>query len=218
MTPPPGIEHFPALDGQPWVRSGFVCRVPGVDVCHDKTAALEALEKSHAAARTALGLGDRAFITAEQIHGNEVAVVDQHSTTPVPRADALVTADPRVCLGIYVADCAAVWLLDPVNKAVGLAHSGKKGTELGIVPATIEAMRATFGSSPADMIVQISPCIRPPDYETDFAAGIIRQCASAGVRQIFDCGRNTAADPGRYYSYRVGRGKTGRMLALLAPG
>lgn len=110
----------------------------------------------------------------------------------------------------------AVWLLDPANKAVGLAHSGKKGTELGIVPATIGAMRTNFGTDPADMIVQLSPCIRPPDYETDFAAGIIRQCADAGVRQIFDCGKNTAADLARYYSYRVERGKTGRMLALLA--
>jgi copper oxidase (laccase) domain-containing protein len=96
-----------------------------------------------------------------------------------------------------------------------LAHSGKKGTELGIAPKTIKQMNETFGSDPANMIVQLSPCIRPPHYETDFAAEIIRQCRSCGVKQIHDSGVCTACDLDRYYSYRAEKGKTGRMLALL---
>jgi polyphenol oxidase len=216
MTPQPVIEHYAALDAQPWLRSGFVCRDPGVYVALEKDAALAALEKHHAAARTALGLENCMFVTAEQIHGAEVALVDQTSMARVAGVDALITADPRACLGIYVADCCAVFLTDPVHKAVGLAHSGKKGTDHGIVPATIAAMRANFGSNPANLIVQLSPCIRPPDYETDFAAEIVRQCKVAGVCHVFDCGRSTAADLARYYSYRVEKGKTGRMLALLA--
>lgn len=135
---------------------------------------------------------------------------------PIPEADSLITASARLCLGIYVADCAAVYVVDPQRRAIGLAHSGKKGTELGIVPATIEAMQKTFGSNPADMVIQVAPCIRPPNYEIDFAAAILGQARDCGVSRIFDCGENTAGDLERYYSYRQEKGKTGRMLALLA--
>jgi copper oxidase (laccase) domain-containing protein len=65
------------------------------------------------------------------------------------------------------------------------------------------------------MIVQLSPCIRPPHYEVDFAAEIIRQCRVLGVRNVRDCGTCTACDLRRYYSYRAEKGKTGRMLAVL---
>jgi len=63
--------------------------------------------------------------------------------------------------------------------------------------------------------VQLSPCIRPPHYEVDFAAEIVRQCRASGVKTIHDSGVCTACDLKRYYSYRAEKGKTGRMLALL---
>jgi copper oxidase (laccase) domain-containing protein len=50
----------------------------------------------------------------------------------------------------------------------------------------------------------------------DFAALIRRDCEAAGVRQIFDSGTCTGANVDRYYSYRIEKGKTGRMLAVLA--
>ena len=121
-------------------------------------------------------------------------------------------------LGIYVADCSAVYLVDPVRRVIGLVHSGKKGTELGIVPAALAAMTARFGTRPGDVTAQLGPCIRPPWYEVDFAAQITAQCRDAGVTRIADDGANTAADPERYYSYRREKGRTGRMLALLALG
>ena len=75
-------------------------------------------------------------------------------------------------------------------------------------------MTEGFGSDPANMIVQLSPCIRPPHYEVDFAAEIIRQCRALGVEHIHDRGTCTACDLNRYYSYRAEKGKTGRMLAV----
>jgi len=65
--------------------------------------------------------------------------------------------------------------------------------------------------------VQLSPCIRPPSYEVDFAAGIRAQCLESGIRpeHLHDCGICTSTDLQRFYSYRVEMGKTGRMLALL---
>ena len=89
-----------------------------------------------------------------------------------PRCDGIITNQRSVALGIYVADCCAVYIVDPKTPAIGLVHSGRKGTELGVVTNAIRQMIERFGSDPANMIVQLSPCIRPPHYEVDFAAEI----------------------------------------------
>ncbi len=208
-------ETFPALHAVA-VPHAFVGKVPGVDVRVDRARALERLDAHHIAARHALGLGGRYFAIGEQTHGRDVAVVDARTASPVPAVDGLITADPSVCLGIYVADCCAVYIADPERRVIALLHSGRKGSELGIAAAAIGRMRAEFDCEPARLVVQLSPCIRPPHYEVDFAALIRGQCAAAGVREIHDCGACTAAELDRYYSYRVEKGRTGRMLALLA--
>jgi hypothetical protein len=212
----PLYETFAALEEVGGVRHAFVGRVPGVEVRVERHLALQRLDEHHATARHHLGLAARNLVIGHQVHGREVAVVDAASAPLVPGVDGLITADPRVCLGVHVADCCAVYLVDPARRVIALLHSGRKGSELGIAAAAIARMRDEFGCEPARMIAQLSPCIRPPNYEVDFAALIRAQCAAAGVRAIHDCGTCTAAHPARYYSYRAEKGKTGRMLALLA--
>jgi copper oxidase (laccase) domain-containing protein len=209
------LETFPALGAIAGVRHGFTGRVAGLEVKADRELALQRLDASHAAARMESGLGNRVFITGEQVHGRAVATVDAASRAPIPQVDGLITADPGVCLGIYVADCCAVYLVDPRRRVAGLLHSGRRGSESGITGVAIERMRAEFGCNPADITVQLSPCIRPPNYEVDFAAMIVAQCREAGVGQVVDCGVCTATHLDRYYSYRAEKGKTGRMLAFL---
>ncbi|MEI8234956.1 MAG: polyphenol oxidase family protein [Verrucomicrobiota bacterium] len=210
------VETFPAVAIGGQFRNAFIGRVSDLDVTADRETALARLAEHHAQARRDLGFGGMAFLTAEQVHGAGVAVVDETTRAPVAGVDALVTNRPGVCLGIYVADCCAVYAVDTEHDAIGLAHSGSKGTALGVVPAMLEKMGCAFGSDPARMIVQLGPCIRPPLYEVDFAAEIVRQCRALGVGEVVDCGECTGANPDRYYSYRVEKGKTGRMLALLA--
>ena len=210
------VETFPALTEGGLCRNAFIGRVSDLDVTTDRGSALERLAEYHVQARRDLELGDMPFITAEQVHGAEVAIVGETTSTPVPGVDALITNRPGVCLGIYVADCCAVYALDTAKNAIGLAHCGKKGTELGIVPAMLRKMEVAFGTEPESIVVQLSPCIRPPHYEVDFAAEIVRQCREFGVAEIIDPGTCTASDPNRYYSYRRDKGQTGRMLALFA--
>ena len=216
MSTAPPVEKFPALAALPGLAHGFTGRIAGLDVKADRETALQRLDLFHTAARADLGLAAHRFVTAEQVHGGEAAVVDEKTVVPVPGVDGLITASPAVCLGIYVADCCAVYLADPVRRVIALLHSGRKGSELGITAAAIGRMRADFGCDPADIVVQLSPCIRPPHYEVDIPALIIAQCHAAGVRQVFDCGTCTGANVDRHYSYRIERGRTGRMLALLA--
>jgi copper oxidase (laccase) domain-containing protein len=211
------VEFFPALSAINVCRHAFIERVPGIDVSYDKAEALRRLEAVHRETRREIGMGDWPLLTAQQIHGDKIAVVDLAVDRDQEFAgcDGLITNQKKIALGIHVADCGAVYIVDPKTPAIGLVHSGKKGTELAIASKAIQQMGENFGSSPTDLIVQLSPCIRPPHYEIDFAAKIVEQCRAAGVKHVYDSGVCTACDIARYYSYRAEKGKTGRMLALL---
>ena len=212
------IEQFRALDVAGVCRHTFIKRIQGVDVSHNKSEALSRLETAHRDIRRATGMGDWPLLTAEQIHGNNVAIVDTpvESDEHFAACDGLIINQPRIALGIYVADCCAVYIVDPKIPAIGLVHSGRRGTELGVVTTAITRMAQCFGSDPAKLIVQLSPCIRPPHYEIDFAEKIVEQCRVQGVQEIHDSGVCTACNLNAYYSYRAEKGRTGRMLALLA--
>jgi hypothetical protein len=213
------FEQFPALTDIGICRHAFTQRIPGIDVSHEKAEVLKRLNAAHDEIRRAAGMGDWPLCTAQQIHGDKIATVDRcshHSAScEFANCDGIITNERRVALGIYVADCCAVYVVDPKTPAIGLVHSGRKGTDLGVVTKAIRQMTARFASDPAELIVQLSPCIRPPHYEVDFATQIVSQCRGLGVKQIHESGVCTACDLTRYYSYRAEKGKTGRMLALL---
>ena len=213
------FEQFPALSAIKICRHAFTQRIPGIDVSHDKAEVLKRLDAAHRGIRDAIGIGDWPLFIAQQIHGNKIAIVDNCSRGPVgrefPGCDGIITNQRGVVLGVYVADCCAVYVVDPKTPIIGLVHSGRKGTELGVVTKAIHEMLDRFGSDPSKIIVQLGPCIRPPHYEVDFAAEILRQCRELGVTEIHDSGVCTACKLDCYYSYRAEKGKTGRMLALL---
>lgn len=165
-----------------------------------------------------LGFAPDHLRTAGQVHGNHVAVIASQSATRVfEDCDGLVTNIRGIALGIYVADCCAVYLADSRSGACGVIHSGKRGTESAITRNAIRLMSSHFGSLPADIVVQLSPCIRPPAYEIDFAEDIKQQAIESGVlpENVHDDGTCTSSDLVKFYSYRAEKGQTGRMLALL---
>jgi polyphenol oxidase len=207
------VMRFPALTG--WDH-GFICRHPTIAVDVPRAEALERLAPWHEELLPEIAPG-RVLHTAEQVHAQGVALARGDGSTYHEAVDGLISADPKVALGIYVADCCAVYFIDQRTGAAGLSHSGKKGSELGISLETLRLMEQHFGTRPQDVVVQLSPCIRPPAYEVDFAANIRRQCADAGVAAVRDTLECTSRDLQRYYSYRVEKGMTGRMLAILAP-
>lgn len=215
-------EYLSAFDELPGIRAGWCGRIAGVDVACDRDEAMRRLRPAHESWIRAWAGEGVAWWRAEQVHGNRVAVVPGAETMVagdglpcVPGVDGLLTADSGVVLCVYVADCGPIWLADPVRRVVGLLHSGKKGTELDILGNAIGIMKKSFGSDPGDLVAVLGPCIRPPDYEVDFAAAIAEQASRHGVGIFSDCGLNTAQDSGAYYSYRAELGKTGRMLATI---
>lgn len=203
----------------PGFRADWIPRLPDVDVLGDREFALRNLAPHHdrIIAQEFPGFHNRNH--AEQIHGNAVAIITAPPEPEIlthPGVDGLITNLPGQLLAIYVADCAAVYLADPVTRSIGLLHSGKKGTEQNILANAVGKMTATYGTNPADLTCIVSPCIRPPDYETDIPTTISQQAKDLGIRNFHDSCMNTAADPSLHYSYRIEKGQTGRMLALLA--
>ena len=188
------------------LRHGFSTRSSGP---------IDELDAELQAAFLAAGFPMGSAVHAEQPHGNKVGVVDRPPCGRVPEVDALATNVPRLPLVVRVADCGAVYFFDPSRRAIALAHSGRRGTEGNIVGETVAALHRHFGSDPADLMVELGPCIRPPHYEVDFAAEIGRQARAAGVSLFHDTGTCTASDLKRYYSYRAEKGKTGRMWAVI---
>jgi len=197
------LESFPALV-LPGLRHGFTTRGSGN---------LADLEDEMRLSYHALGFPIDRAASGEQPHGNRVAAVD--APQRVPGVDALSTATLGLPLLVRVADCGPVYFYDPVRWVIAIAHSGRKGTEGNIVGETIAHLVQVHGSHPANLIVQLGPCIRPPHYEVDFAAEIGQQARAAGVIHYHDCGVCTACDLTRYYSYRAEKGKTGRMWGVL---
>ncbi len=216
--------HFLAeIQAIPGVRAGWVERIAGLHITGDRDEAMRQLRPFHERALMDFAGPTAEIWRAEQVHGCAVArvpgspQVDATDGLPVvPGVDGLITAKPGVVLVVYVADCGAIWLADRKTGAIGLLHSGKKGTEKNILQQALQQMATHFGTRAADVTAVLGPCIRPPDYEIDFAAEISRQAERSGVGNFIDCGLNTASDPVRFYSYRKELGKTGRMMAMIA--
>ncbi len=201
------------------LHPSWIPRLPGVDVLGDRDFALQNLAPHHDRIISDEFPEIETRHHAEQIHGRGVAVIFEKSPEALvshPGVDGLITNLPGQLLAIYVADCAAIYLADPITRSIGLLHSGKKGTELNILSEGVSKMTENYGTNPADLICIVSPCIRPPNYDIDFASSIRAQATSLGIKNFHDNCQNTASDPAVHYSYRQEKGQTGRMLALLS--
>ncbi len=212
------VERYAPLGAERgWLAHGLVRRVPGVAVGYDKGEVLAGLQPWHDAAVRALGFDAGMVYGAEQVHGAEVAVIEEGSPRWTAGVDGLITDVVGVVLAIHVADCAPVWVVDPVRRVHAVLHSGRKSTEGNITGRAIAVMRDRFGCEPGDLRVMIGPAIRPPWFEVDIPAVILADAVAAGVRaeRVADCGICTHASPeSLYYSYRREKGCTGRMVAL----
>ncbi len=150
-----------------------------------------------------------------QVHGVGVAVVRDGLGGERPEADALVTGEAGVCLVAFGADCPVVFIADGRSGAVGIAHSGRRGTEGGVVTACIETMGREFGTRAADCACAISPSIGPCCYPVDLWARIEGELRSLGARRVENPRACTSCRPGDFFSYRRDRGARGRMAGAL---
>src|SRR5690606_7899795 len=100
-----------------------------------------------------------------QVHGTDVVVVDD-LFAKAPSADALVTKNPEIVLGVLTADCVPVLLADIENGVIGAAHAGWPSAFGGIVTKTVAVMQQQ-GAALSKIRAVIGPSIRRESYEID---------------------------------------------------
>lgn len=179
-----------------------------------------------------LGVAPDRFLTPYQIHSPDVVVADGSWTQATrPRADAVVTREPKLAIGVSTADCGPLLFADQDAGVVGAAHAGWRGAFTGVVEATIAAMEK-LGAARERMVVALGPTIRQPNYEVgpefverflaadmdnarffapsqreghamfDLTGYIADRVQRAGITRFEDLGLCTYADAERFFSYR----------------
>ncbi|CAL9424250.1 peptidoglycan editing factor PgeF [Streptomyces sp. enrichment culture] len=116
-------------------------------------------------AARSLGVDPARVVWMNQVHGADVAVVDgPWGDGPVPRVDAIVTAERGLALAVLTADCVPVLLADPVAGVAAAAHAGRPGLVAGVVPAAVRAMTG-LGADPARIVARTGPAVCGRCYE-----------------------------------------------------
>jgi len=247
----PELNVLPGIVHAVFTRHGGVSRPPYATLNTALSNGDDPKAVSENLRRIASWLGVPILAAVPQVHGTHVVVVDEELLRAAPhpldngcplvlgpRADALVTACRGVGLMIKIADCQAVFLVDPVRRVVANVHCGWRGSVRNILAATVDVMRVRFGTDPADLIATVSPSLGPccaefRHYENeiprslwsfqvrptyfDFWAISRHQLRACGVRSenIHTAGECTVCRRDKYFSYR-GEKTTGRMAAVVA--
>ncbi|MET9560560.1 peptidoglycan editing factor PgeF [Streptomyces tauricus] len=125
----------------------------------------ESVRTNRELAAKSLGLDPARVVWMNQVHGPDVAVVDEPwGERPVPEVDAVVTARRGLALAVLTADCTPVLLADPVAGVVAAAHAGRPGMVAGVVPAAVGAM-VELGAEPARIVARSGPAVCGRCYE-----------------------------------------------------
>jgi len=173
---------IPSFERTGLVKHGFSTRLGGVSKPPYKSLNL-GLKKDDDRANVfenyrrfcnALGIDPENLVASDQIHGDKIHVAtikDRkkgiYEESDIKGIDALITKDRRVALITYYADCVPLFFLDVKTPAIGLAHSGWRGTVNKIGQKTVLKMMDEFGSKPENILVGIGPCIKSCCYEVD---------------------------------------------------
>ena len=119
-----------------------------------------------------MGVKVEDMVLSKQTHTTNVRVVtaedkgkgimQERNYTDV---DGMITNVPGICLVTSYADCVPLYFVDPVKKAIGLSHSGWRGTVGKIGKNTVQLMQEDFGSKPEDLLAAVGPSVCMDCYE-----------------------------------------------------
>ena len=125
----------------------------------------DAVRTNRDLAAKSLGLDPGDVVWMNQVHGADVAVVDEPwGDKPVPQVDAIVTVRRGLVLAVLTADCTPVLLADPVARIAAAAHAGRPGMIAGVVPAAVRAM-VELGAEPSRIVARTGPAVCGRCYE-----------------------------------------------------
>ena len=187
----------------------------------------------------------RGLLCARQVHGARVVEADACREQPPPEADALVSTDAGVWIGVMTADCVPILLASESGRAVAAVHAGWRGLAAGVVETAVRALRSCIGGEA--LCAAVGPRIGPCCYEVDTPvlealaarhAPLLPACSSptssrhaqldlgALARAVLEregvercdelAGVCTACDAQRFHSYRRDGARAGRLVHRIA--
>ena len=229
----------PSLAGLPGIAHGFFGRTGGTSGgiyaslncglgSKDERADVEENRRRVAAA---MAVPAASLLTLYQVHSPDVVHVRRPEDARGTKADAMVTTEPGLALGVLTADCAPVLFAAPDAGVIGAAHAGWGGAFKGVIEATVAAMEA-LGAQRDGIRAVVGPCIAQASYEVgpeflerfvaadganarffvpsdradhhrfDLPGYALARLAAAGIADAVWLGRDTCAEDDRFFSYR----------------
>lgn len=172
--------EFPLLKQTDLVTHMFTTRDGGVskgkfeslNLSFSRGDEQEAVQENFARVAQVMGAKPNDLVCTDQTHTTNIRIVTEKDRGKgVTRArdykeiDGLVTNVPGIVLSAFFADCVPVYVVDPVHKAIGLAHSGWRGTVASIGQALLKKMWEAYGTRPEECLAAIGPSICRECYE-----------------------------------------------------
>ena len=171
---------YPQLEKLPGITHGFSTRLGGVSKEHLYSMNLsfargdreENVRENFQRIAHAVGFQAEKMVFTHQTHTTNVRKVTEEDwgkgfskERDYSDVDGLITNVPQTVLTTFYADCVPIYLVDPVKKAIGLCHSGWRGTVGKISQMTIARMQEEYGSDPKDILAAVGPSICQNCYE-----------------------------------------------------
>ena len=212
-----GVEYltFPLLEETGLVRHLFSTRLGGVsggifssmNLSYTRGDDKAAVDENYQRIAEVLGCQPEDIVCADQTHTTNIRTVNEKDrgkgiVCPKDYADidGLITDVPGVVLATFYADCVPLFFIDTKKKAIGLSHSGWRGTVGRMGQRTLEAMYQAFGTKPEDVTAAIGPSICQACYEV-----------SEDVAEAF---RKAFRGPGQADALLIDKGKGKYQLDL----
>lgn len=174
------VLEFPLLEETGIVKHCFSTRMGGcssgifksMNLSYTRGDKVECVDENYRRIAAVLDVEPNDFVCTDQTHTTNVLRVGKEEKgygvtrqKPYTDIDGLITNEPGVVLSTFYADCVPLYFVDPVKKAIGLSHSGWRGTVERMGKKTLEAMNEAFGTNPGDVIAAIGPSICQSCYE-----------------------------------------------------
>lgn len=171
---------FPDLEQDGLVMNAFSTRLGGVstgdcasmNVSFSRGDREEDVRENYRRFGGAAGFSCENLVCTHQTHTTNVRLVTEADrgkgfTRPqdYEQVDGLITNVPGLVLAAFYADCVPLYFVDPVNRAIGLSHSGWRGTAGKIGAKTLQAMKEAYGTRPEQVYAAIGPSICQDCYE-----------------------------------------------------
>ncbi len=238
---PPIFQQFPELIAAQSKRHGGVSQPPyaslnlGGSTEDDPDAVLENKRLFY----NSLGIAENQVASSHQVHGTELFITNKPGREQ--GHDAIITSQAGVMALVTIADCTPILVYDAKNKVVAAIHAGWRGTVAGIVSKTLKKMQEVYGTQPEHCYGWVGTCIDECSFEVgtdvsdhfaeqfkrwdenkqkffvDLKAANAEQLRSFGIpeSQIEISPYSTVLHNEDYFSHRLEKGTTGRMVAVI---